>query len=260
MDALLEGKVILVTGSTTGIGRAIARRCVDEGARVMIHGRNEDRAREVSEELEEAAAHVTADLLEPDSPAHIIDAVIDAFGRIDGLVNNAATTARNDIDTAAREAFDRMMAVNLRAPLFLIQAAMPHFRQQQHGVVLNIGSVNALSGEPNLLVYSMSKGGLQTMTRNLANAHNTEGIRFNQMNVGWTLTENEHEVQLDLGMPPDWHERLPDVYAPSGRIFTPEEVAAHAVFWLSDEIGPVTGSVYEIEQYSMIGRNPDKGI
>lgn len=260
MELLLEGKVVLVTGSTTGIGKAIARRCVDEGARVMIHGLSKEKARTIGGELGEAAGFFTADLRDPEAPGQIVEAVIDRFGRLDALVNNAAVTTRSTIDTTDPETFDRITAINLRAPLLMIKEAMPHFRAVGGGSVLNIGSVNALGGEPSLLVYSISKGGLQTMTRNLANAHNTENIRFNQLNVGWTLTEHEHQVQLADGLPPDWYEQLPEVYAPSGRIFRPEEIAAHAVFWLSDIIGPVTGSVYEIEQYTMIGRNPDKEV
>ena len=258
MEDLLEGKVILVTGSTTGIGEAIARRSVEEGARVMVHGRSEERAKAVSDELGEAARYVTAELQDPEAPEVIVNAAIDAFGRIDGLVNNAATTERSNIETSDAEAFDRITHINVRAPLLLIRAAMPYFREQGGGEVLNVGSVNALGGEPNLLVYSMSKGALQTMTRNLAAAHNTEGIRFNQLNVGWTLTENEDRVQREMGMPENWVEELPPEFAPSGRIFTPREIAAHAVFWLSEETGPVSAAIYEVEQYPMIGSNPDK--
>lgn len=259
-DLLLDDNVIVVTGSTTGIGRAIARRCAAEGARVMIHGRREAQARQISDELGAAAEYVIADLEEPDSPRRIIDAVIERFGRIDGLVNNAAVTTRSNLDTTTPETFDRILTVNLKAPLFLIQAAMPHFRTQGGGVVLNIGSINALGGERNLLAYSIAKGGLMTMTRNLADAHAAEQVRVNQLNVGWTLTEGEKQAKQEDGLPPDWETMLPERYAPSGRIFRPEEIAAHAVLWLSDEAGPVSGSVYEIEQYPMIGRNPDKEI
>jgi NAD(P)-dependent dehydrogenase (short-subunit alcohol dehydrogenase family) len=259
-EPLLENQVILVTGSTTGIGRAIARRCVAEGARVMIHGRRERAAQTLNQELGEVAGHVVADLEEADSPQRIMDAVVDRFGRIDGLVNNAALTTRSNLDTVDATTFDRILTVNLKAPLFLIQAAMPHFRAQGRGVVLNIGSINALGGERNLLPYSVSKGGLMTMTRNLADAHAHEQVRINQLNVGWTLTEGEQQTKQEDGLPPDWETQLPERYAPSGRIFRPEEIAAHAVFWLSDEAGPVSGSVYEIEQYPMVGRNPEKEI
>jgi NAD(P)-dependent dehydrogenase (short-subunit alcohol dehydrogenase family) len=257
---LLDNHVILVTGSTTGIGRAIARRCVAESARVMIHGRRERAAHDVSAELGDNAGHVVADLEDADSPQRIIDAVIDRFGRIDGLVNNAALTTRSTLDTVDPATFDRIITVDLKAPLFLIQAAMPHFRAQGGGVVLNIGSINALGGERNLLPYSIAKGGLMTMTRNLADAHAHEQVRVNQLNVGWTLTEGEQQAKQEDGLPPDWETQLPERFAPSGRIFRPEEIAAHAVFWLSNEAGPVSGSVYEIEQYPMVGRNPDKEI
>ena len=259
-DLLLEDNVILVTGSTTGIGRAIARRCVAEGARVMVHGRREQSATALSGELGAAADYVIADLEDAESPQRIVDAVIERFGRLDGLVNNAALTTRSTLDTTTPELFDRIITVNLKAPLFLIQAALPHFRAQGGGVVLNIGSINALGGERNLLAYSMAKGGLLTMTRNLADAHAAEQIRVNQLNVGWTLTEGEQQAKQEDGLPPDWESQLPERYAPSGRIFRPEEIAAHAAFWLSDDAGPVSGSVYEIEQYPMIGRNPDKEI
>lgn len=258
MDALLDGKVILVTGSTTGIGEAAARRCAAEGARVMVHGRSKERAQAISQELGDDADYITADLLDPESPPAVIEAVVERFGRIDGLVNNAATTARSNLETTDAETFDHIIGINLRAPLLLIRAALPHFRRQGGGDVLNIGSVNALGGEPNLLAYSVSKGGLLTMTRNLADAHNVDQMRVNQLNVGWTLTENEHKVQLEAGMPEDWYNQLPKTHAPSGRIFKPEEIAAHVVFWLSDASGPVTGSVYEIEQHPMVGQNPDK--
>lgn len=259
-DPLLEDKVILVTGSTTGIGRAIARRCVDEGAQVMIHGRADERAQQVTDALGSAARYILADLEEPDAPQRIIDAVIEAFGRIDGLVNNAADTTRATLDTTTPDVFDRIVTVNLKAPLFLIQKAMPYFRRQNGGVVLNIGSINALGGEQALLPYSISKGGLMTMTRNLADAHGSEQVRINQLNVGWTLTEGEKQAKRDDGLPPDWETKLPDRYAPFGRIFRPEEISAHAVFWLSDRAGPVNGTVYEIEQHPMIGRNPEKTI
>ena len=246
-DSLLSDKVVLVTGSTTGIGEAIARRCVAEGARVMVHGRDEARARRVTDDLGDAGA---ADA--------VVEAVVSGFGRIDALVNNAALTTRSNLETSDAAMFERVMHVNLRAPLLLTRAAVPEMRRQGGGVVLNIGSVNALCGEPNLLVYSMSKGGLQTMTRNLASTLAADQIRVNQLNVGWTLTDNERELKQEEGLPDQWWTDLPEAWAPYGRIFMPDEIAAHAVFWLSDAAGPVNGTVYEIEHFPMVGRNPAK--
>ena len=257
---LLENKVILVTGSTTGIGEAIARRAAAEGARVMVHGRDEARARDVSQSIGEGAAWVVGDLAEADVPARLVAETAERFGRLDGLVNNAALTTRGDLETTDARLFDQILAVNLRAPFLLIQAALPHFRRWGRGVVLNVGSINALGGEPNLLPYSVSKGGLMTLTRNLSAALAEERVRVNQLNVGWTLTENEQRLKEEEGFPADWEAQLPPAYAPSGRLFRPDEIAAHAAFWLSDAAGPVSGAVYEVEQYPMVGRNPEKEL
>ncbi len=257
---LLEDRVILVTGSTTGIGEATARRCVAEGARVMVHGRDPDRAQAVCRDLGPAAAYVLGDLGDPQVCRQVVAATVERFGRIDGVVNNAALTTRSNLETTDPATFDRIIGVNLRAPLLIIREAVPHFRRQGRGVVVNIGSINALSGEPNLLAYSAAKGGLMTLSRNLANALADQGIRVNHLNVGWVATPNEIALKEREGLPKGWQHRVPPEYAPIGRLLAPEEVAAHVVFWLSDESAPANGVVYELEQYCLIGRNPAKAF
>ncbi len=254
-EPLLQGKVILVTGSTTGIGEATARRCVAEGARVFVHGRDEERARAVCRELGGDSHYYIGDLGDPAHCEGLVAAAVAHFGRLDGVVNNAALTTRSNLETTDAATFDRIVAVNLRAPLLIIRAAVPHFRRQGGGAVVNIGSVNALAGEPNLLAYSAAKGGLATMSRNLANALAEERIRINHLNVGWVATPNEIALKQREGLPPGWEKYVPKTYAPTGRLLAPEEVAAHIVFWLSDLSAPANGVVYELEQYSMIGRN-----
>jgi NAD(P)-dependent dehydrogenase (short-subunit alcohol dehydrogenase family) len=165
--------------------------------------------------------------------------------------------ARSNLGTAEPAFFDRMMAVNVRAALFLIQAAYPHLKAAQ-GCVLNIGSINAHSGQANLLDYSISKGALQTLSRNLANAHAADRVRVNHLNVGWVLTQREYEHQIEHGMPRDWPDNVPAQFAPWGRLMKPEEIATAAVYWLGDESRPVSGAVVDMEQYSLIGRNPNK--
>jgi NAD(P)-dependent dehydrogenase (short-subunit alcohol dehydrogenase family) len=257
---LLANKVTLVTGSSTGIGEAIARRCVAEGAKVMVHGLEADLAKAVSASLQGAAHYMIADVADPENCETLVRATIDRFGRLDGLVNNAAVMTRSNIETTDVATFDRTIAINLRAPLLLIRAAMPQFRKQGGGVVLNIGSMNALCGEPNQLAYAVAKGGLMTLTRNLADAHGTEKIRFNQINLGWTLTATERERKKKEGLPEGWENQVPKRYAPSGHIWMPEQVAAHAVHWLSDEFAPASGIVFELEQYPLIGRMGAYGL
>jgi NAD(P)-dependent dehydrogenase (short-subunit alcohol dehydrogenase family) len=253
----LQGKVIIVTGGTSGIGRAIAERIVAEGGRVLVHGIERADGEKVVAGLGAAAALHLDDLADPASPARIAAAAVRSFGRIDGIVNNAAIVARSTLESTSPAFFDRMMAVNLRAPLFLIQAALPELRKAE-GSVLNIGSINAHSGQANLLDYSLSKGGMQTLSRNLANAHCYERVRVNHLNVGWVLTDREYHHQIEHGMPADWHLHVPEQFAPSGRLIRPEEIASAAVYWLGDESRPISGAVVELEQYSIMGRNPNK--
>jgi NAD(P)-dependent dehydrogenase (short-subunit alcohol dehydrogenase family) len=255
----LQDKVIIVTGSATGIGKAIAKRCVEEGARVVIHDRDRAPAEAVVAEIgaDKAALHIE-DLTNDGCAPRLIAQAISAFGRLDGLVNNAAIVQTGNIHDTDAAYFMRMIAVNTLAPFLLIQAALPHLRASR-GSVLNIGSVNAHCGEPNLLPYSVSKGGLMTLTRNLGDTLMREdGVRVNQINPGWVLTENEAQRKRDHGLREDWYADLPKMYAPSGRILLPAEVAAAAVFLLADECGPVSGQVIDLEQYPFIGRNPPK--
>jgi NAD(P)-dependent dehydrogenase (short-subunit alcohol dehydrogenase family) len=205
-----------------------------------------------------AVLHI-CDLAKPQAAKELVDFAIGQFGRLDGLVNNAAYIPRTNLFTTDAALFDLTMAINVRAPLLLIQAAFPHLKKT-HGAVLNIGSVNVYTGEANLLPYSISKGALMTLTRNLADALGVDRVRVNQINPGWVLSANEDKVQQGLGKPADWHRQLPKAFAPSGRILRPDEVAAIAVYWMSDESEIVSGTVMELEQFPIIGRNPMKEV
>jgi len=188
----------------------------------------------------------------------LVAEVVGRFGRIDGLVNNAADTGRSTLETATAEQFDHQMAVNARAPFLLVQAAAPHMEAAGGGRVVNIGSVNAWCGERNLLTYAVSKGALLTLTRNLGDALGARGIRVNQINPGWVLTENEVRIKRAEGLPEDWPARLPVDTAPSGSLVDPDEIASTACFLLSDRAPRISGTVLDYEQYPVIGRNPPK--
>lgn len=255
MAERLKGKTVLVTGSTTGVGEATARLCVDEGAQVMIHGLEEEMAVALCDELgRERTGYFVCDVGEAENCPRLVGATVDRFGGLDAVVNNAASVARSNLETTDVAFFDRMIAINLRAPMLILKAALPEFRKRGGGSVVNIGSINGLAGGANLLDYSMSKGGLATMTRNLANALATDGIRVNQLNLGWVASRNEIALQMREGRPEGWHRNVPTSVAPRGYILEPHEVAAHVVFWLSDESAPANGVVYELDQYSFIGR------
>jgi NAD(P)-dependent dehydrogenase (short-subunit alcohol dehydrogenase family) len=262
MNGRLKDKIALVTGSSTGIGESIARRFASEGASVMVHGLSEPEAQSVVEAIHEQggkAVYAIEDLADPDACRRLIAAVLDQFGRLDILVNNAAMMTRSDLDSTTADVFDRTLAVNVRAPLLLIQAAQASLKQSR-GAILNIGSVNGYCGEKNQLAYAISKGGLLTLSRNLADALGPDGVRVNHFNLGWVLTKNEYALKRREGLPDDWPQKLPAANAPSGRLITPEEIAHFALAFVESEGGPISGAVVELEQYPMIGRNPPKEV
>jgi hypothetical protein len=258
MTERFTGKVALVTGATRGIGEHIARRLSSEGAKVAICGRSEAEGTALMLELggPERALFIQADLSRVEDCQGVVDATVDCFGRLDVLVNNAASVSRGTLEDTTAEQFDAMMAINLRAPFLIMQRALPTFknqfqREQVGGVIVNIASVNSYVGAPNLMAYSASKGGLVTLSRNLGNSLSPWRIRVHALNVGWTLTDGEKVVQREQEKAPeDWAERIGET-RPWGRLLLPEDIAAVACFVASDEARVFSGEVIDLEQFPM---------
>lgn len=252
MRAGLETKVILITGAASGIGRAIARAASSAGAEALllsdIDADGCDATAGMLASRTSAKTHI-ADLADPSAVPAIAQAAIAAFGRIDGLVNAAGLTSRAGFTDGTTDLWDRLFAINARAPFVLMQGAINDMLSRRAGgSIVNIQSVNAHCGTPDLAIYSASKGALQTLTRNAANAHLSYGIRVNGINLGWALTEAEHHMQSEvLGKGPDWAERAA-ANLPLGRLVLPDEVARLAVFLLSDASVPLTGVAPELDQ------------
>jgi NAD(P)-dependent dehydrogenase (short-subunit alcohol dehydrogenase family) len=256
--ALLSDRIALVTGSTSGIGRGIARRFAALGAKVVVHGRDPAGASQTLEAIGGEggeAAWFAADLADPAACSRLVAFAVERFGGLDILVNNAALTTRGDIEHVPLHVVDSLFAVNLRAPLLLIQAAVPHLKARGGGAIVNIGSVNAYIGEPKLCPYSVSKGGLMTLTKNTAAYLNRYRIRVNQINVGWTLTEGEDRVKQLEGKGEHWLEDA-ERTRPWGRLLRPDDVANAVIYFASDDSALVTGAVMDLEQYP-VGAPPN---
>ena len=254
----MENKIALVTGSTSGIGLGIARYFAALGASVMIHGPADREAQAVAAELRDAgldADAVGGDFRDPDACRGVLRTVVERHGGLYILVNNAASTRRATLEDSTVEFWDTMMAINLRAPFICLQEAVKSMKTRGGGSIVNIGSVNAYVGMSNLGPYSVSKGGLMTMTRNAAPALGTYHIRVNQLNVGWTLTEGEETVQRLEGKGPEW---LAEAIAtrPFGRLLSPQDIALAAAYFASDDGALISGSVLELEQFPL-GRFPE---
>ena len=189
------------------------------------------------------------------SASSLVRRTVDEWGGIDILVNNAASVARGYLEDASVELWDAIMHVNLRAPFLLLQEAVKSMKTRGGGSIVNIGSVNAYIGEPKLGPYSVSKGGLMTLTRNAAATLNRHRIRVNQINVGWTLTDGERRVKRLEGHGEEW---LDEAIAtrPWGRLLAPRDVAIAAAYFASDDSALVTGTVMDLEQYP-VGAPPN---
>ena len=255
---LLSSRVALVTGSTSGIGRGIAEYFAGLGAAVVVHGTRREKGEAAVAAIREAggrAVFVPADLTDAAACAGLVTEAVRAFGRIDVLVNNAGDFTRGTIEETPLALWDRIQAINLRAPFVLTQAVVPHMRAQGGGSIVNIGSVNAYIGEPKLCAYSVSKGGLMTLTKNAAAFLSQYRIRVNQLNVGWTLTEGEHAVKLAEGKGEDWLEDAVKT-RPFGRLLEPRDIAYAAAYFASDQSACVTGTVMDLEQHP-VGAPPN---
>jgi NAD(P)-dependent dehydrogenase (short-subunit alcohol dehydrogenase family) len=253
----LKGQVALVTGSTQGIGAGIAKTFAAHGARIMIHGLKEGTGTEVASAVREAGSEafsIWGDLRDADFCRRVVQETIERFGKIDILVNNAATTRRSNIEDDPLEVWDEILAINLRAPFILCQEAVRHMKQSHAGCIINIGSINAYIGGRRLLAYSVSKGGLLTLTKNLANYLTKYHIRVNQINPGWVLTEGEHYMQSVIeGKGEGWLKQA-ESGRPFGRLLFPEDVAQAALFFATAPL--ISGAVIDYTQ-GPIGALPD---
>lgn len=247
-------KVAIVTGSTQGLGEAIARRLVDERliGGLVICGRNAANGERLADQLSVQGCRtefVRADLAAIEDCRRVADTARRVFDRIDMLVNSAATSERGTIVNTSPELFDRIMALNVRAPFFLMQAAIKTMIEKGiAGSILNIISVSSHGGQPFLCPYSTSKGALATLTKNVAHSVLPNRIRVNGLNLGWMDTPGEHVIQKRFhGAGDDWLQKAEEKQ-PFGRLIKAAEVAEFAAFLLSERSGLMTGSIIDFDQ------------
>jgi NAD(P)-dependent dehydrogenase (short-subunit alcohol dehydrogenase family) len=252
VGALLKDKVVLVNGGTDGLGAGIARAAAHNGALVAVTGRRPGPGESLVSELTAGgsqALYFQVDMADAAQARAGVEKAVDAYGRIDCLVNSAALTSRGTLLNTTPELFDAHIAVNLRGPFFAMQAAVADMLSRSApGSIVNIISTSELGGQPYLAPYVASKAGLAGLTRNAAYAHRWDRIRVNGLDIGWTDTPGEDAVQRkfhDAG--DDWREKAAR-RLPMGKLGQVDEVADFVVFLLSDRSGVVTGSVIDWDQ------------
>lgn len=257
---MLTDRVVLVSGGTQGVGAAIARAAARAGAAVVISGRRagvgEAAAADLRVETGADVTFVAADVASVDAAVASVSTVLERHGRIDGLVNAAGLTSRGSILETSPELFDEHIAVNLRAPFFMMQAAARDMRRRgAPGSIVNIITMSAHGGQPYLAPYVAAKAGLAGVTRNAAHALRWDRIRVNGINIGWTSTPGEDQIQRTAhGAGDGWATRAA-AGLPMGRLALPADVAGLAVLLLSDDSGVVTGSVIDWDQAVLGGHD-----
>ncbi|MFJ9537336.1 SDR family oxidoreductase [Streptomyces sp. NPDC101225] len=250
---LLDGKVVLVNGGSQGVGAAVARAAVREGAAVVaVTGRRPAPGEALVAELTAGggkAMFIRADLADAEQARTAVGDVVAAYGRVDCLVNSAGLTSRGTLLDTTPELFDQHIAINLKAPFFAMQAAVADMvSRKAPGTVVNIITSSAHGGQPFLAPYVAAKAGLIGLTRNAAHAHRWDRVRINGLNIGWTQTEGEDATQRRFhGAGDDWREEA-GAKLPMGRLGQPDEIADFVVLLLSDRSGVVTGSVIDWDQ------------
>src|ERR1700749_313295 len=240
---LLQDRVVLVSGGPQGLGAEIARAAVREGAAVGVSGLRAEPGEKLAAELRGAGADahfVRADVADVASAQASVAATVERFGRIDSLVSAAGLTTRGTLLDTSPELFDQHLAVNLRGPFFLMQAALADtVRRGAPGTIANLITMSAHGGQPYLAPHVAAQAGLVGLTRNAAHAHRWDRVRINGLNIGWTATEGEDATQRGFhGAGDGWWEEAA-ARLPMGKLAQPDEIADFVVFLLSERSGVV---------------------
>jgi len=249
LSGRLSGKVVLVTGAAQGIGFECARMAAAEGASVVLGDIQKDRGEEAAAKIRAAggsAIFQLADLTDASQCAALVDAAINKFGKLNGLVNNAGWFPRARLEETTSELWDKVLNVNLRSAFYVTKFAVPRMREAKGGSIVNMGSINGIQGLPNLVAYAAAKGGLLSMTRTLAGALAPDRIRLNYIIPGWIATEGELNIQKGEGRTAADLDKA-GARLPLGRMQTVQDTAYAAIYLLSDEAAQVTAAVLNVD-------------
>ena len=248
MEKEFANKIALITGATSGIGKATAIRLAEGGAQVAAVGRDEHALADLQGLTQQMGAQclaIVSDLTHSEEPKRVVASVVDRFGGVDGLVNAAGHSSSGTIETTALGAWDAMLDINLRSPFLLMQAATAALIDRK-GNIVNVSSVTGLRAFPGVLAYCVSKAGLDQLTRCAALELAAKGVRVNAVNPGVVITEIHKRGGMTEEQYGAFLEHSKETH-PLGRVGEAREVAELICFLASDRASWITGATYSID-------------
>lgn len=245
----LKDKVIVISGGTKGVGRAFAEACGDEGAKVVIGGRDGKTGQKTVGAIQTAgseALFVPTDLLKVDDCKNLFDKAYEAFGKVDGFFNYAGVTPISPLDSCDEETFDWVMDVNFKAAFFCCQQAIRYMRMNGGGSIVLTGSAHAWGGQKDRAAYACSKGVLRALMEHIAHQYASEHIRCNYLTLGWTPTEGEVALRESQGESEAELRKRAAAILPMGRMCEPSDYIEALVYMMSDASAMMTGSTFRL--------------
>lgn len=245
----LKNKVIVISGGTKGVGKAMAEVCGKEGARVVIGGRDEKTAKEslrIIKTYGSEGIFVHTDLQKVEDCKNLFDVAYETYGRIDGFFNYAGVTPISPLDSCDEETFDWVMDVNFKACFFCCQQAVKYMRMTGGGSIVLTGSAHAWGGQKDRAAYACSKGVLRTLMEHIAHNYAEERIRCNYLTLGWTPTEGEVELRKSQGESEAALRKRAAEILPMGRMCERTDYVEGIIYMLSDASEMMTGSTFRI--------------
>ncbi|MBD5491542.1 MAG: SDR family oxidoreductase [Lachnospiraceae bacterium] len=248
-EKILEGKTIVISGGTKGVGKGVAMECLKQGANVVIGGRDEESAATIIEESAKSAGEaifVKTDLHDVKNCENLFEVSMKTFNRVDGFLNYAGVTPAAALTECSEELYDEIFDIDIKAAFFCTQHAIRTMKINGGGSIILVGSTHAWRGEKDRTAYACAKGALLTLSNHISYHYAVDNIRCNYLVMGWTPTEGELALRKSQGISVECLHELASAAIPLGRMTEINDIVPGIMYLLSDYSAMVTGTTFRI--------------